>query len=345
MQPKQPTKVPYPSPQFRDLSGTSQRPYPPYYQPQQPTPQPYHQPTNYPQSQYSSQPTIDQNYVVYTEPYEAEPTGRVSKHAIIAMFIFMIMIVLIGISMFSAWYNMKMNLEGSIDGEDVKADMDMEMHLDDADINLNIKASEGGDYDFSGKGKYKENVKSTMDITAYLALISIIILILGIIFIGIYSLGKISNRIGLLLGILGLIFILITFIYFPIGITGAMKKEYEEGGGMEELKQYNLEYDGSFIGGKEVTLPASKMPGAPADTTGELDIKWSWGPHYGWYLFIVAFILSIIGLILVKAAAREEYDLEKLRAQLTSKTEQKPVYGDSRDMYAKKEADDDYFNY
>ena len=100
-----------------------------------------------------------------------------------------------------------------------------------------------------------------------------------------------------------MIFVLITMVYFPIGVPGAMKDDYDESRSDEEIERMGLTYDGSFLGSSSTTLDMSDLPDFPSDIDeAPMDVKWSWGPSYGWYLIVVAFIFAMIGLILIATA-------------------------------------------
>jgi hypothetical protein len=241
---------------------------------------------------------------------------------------------------------MKMEVKGSVDGIDQEAMVDMQMFLEDSEIDLTAKVEGYGEnLDQSYKGEYKENIQIAMDNTYYLTMICIILVIIALILTGLASLGKMSNKLGQIFALIALIFVLITLVYFPIGLPGAIKDNYNEGSslGSDIFRQYDVEFDGSFIGETSSKIKAADIPGTPSDALGEFKIKWSWGPAYGWFLILIAFIFILIGIIISIFAKERIEEPEKEEGPEPTLAEQGQLVSDSRDIYSNKQSEDDFY--
>lgn len=267
----------------------------------------------------------------YPPPLPTEPLGPpqppyyppprpINKRAVGAIVVFIIIIILLIISLFLPWYNVKGVFNGEMHGTssgirisaDVKMEANLDMYLQEQEMNMDYEASTMGqtvsDSQTSSKDyEGDDEMKSSMDITLYLTIISIIFIIIGIIITGIISLGSISYKIGLVIGIIVVLFLLITMVYFPIGFPKALKESIEESGSKNELEQMGFKHDGSFIGSSSGSIDmAEAIPNAEGLEEAPMDVEWTWGPNLGWYLIIVSFVMSIIGVVLIATAGTHE---------------------------------------
>lgn len=186
------------------------------------------------------------------------------KKTLVGLVLSLIVVVLLGVALVGPWYSMKM--EGTV--------MDVEMEVK-ADATLTEMKAEGmgvtttkkwSDEDApENQAKLYTNVYYIAIVTLVIAIISLICLILS----GIGKLGiKIAGiKIGAILLLITMIFAIVAPVYFAVAVPGAMHED-------------SATWDKGFMGSEE-----------------EAGMKTTWGPGYGWYLAIVAFVLALIGMI------------------------------------------------
>ena len=115
-------------------------------------------------------------------------------------------------------------------------------------------------------------------LTQILVILALVFTLLMFVFALLIGLGKVSGKVGIVFGALALVFVLIAFVYFMVALPTAMEEDSLTGSPM------------SGFWGSEST-----------DFMGE-SMSLSWGPGWAWYLMVVAFILALIGTILLVGA-------------------------------------------
>jgi len=104
--------------------------------------------------------------------------------------------------------------------------------------------------------------------------------------------GKLDRRVALGLGVLAVVFTILSPAYFALALPGPMEEEA------------NLLGSPPVQGfwGSEVGISSTGVAGAE-----EHD---SWGPEAGWYLMIIAFMLLLAAMIASLGLGKEEQDSE-----------------------------------
>ena len=83
-------------------------------------------------------------------------------------------------------------------------------------------------------------------------------------------------------------------IYIPDAIN---KNIDDETGNIDSTGRILMDdYDGSFIGSKKTPINWNIL--YYGNPPGSASLEKSWSPSFGWYLILVAFILSIISMII-----------------------------------------------
>jgi hypothetical protein len=245
------------------------------------------------------------------------PQRLINKGALGTMIIFIIVTIVLVISLSMPWYNIHGDVEGEMRGSsygtpisiDVEMEFDLDMYLQEQEMKSDTEASSLGETysesDSDTDDYDDEDVESVMNTIFYLTIISIILIIIAIITAGLAAFGVISTRIGFVMVVIAMIFVLITLVYFPIGVPSALKESYDESESKEELTEMGLNYDGNFIGSSSAEMD---MKDSLSDSEGleeaPMEAKWTWGPSDGWYLIIISFVLALIGIIVFSVSGK-----------------------------------------
>lgn len=158
--------------------------------------------------------------------------------------------------------------------------------------------SDSQDYD----EERDENVMSTLNFTMIFVIIAMIGSILGIIAAFLVGTGKIDNKIGAGLAVIGILFAFITPMYLMVQLPGAIE---------EDSRLEDSEEDGpwnSFFG---------------STTEVRDDVEFSWGPSIAWYLTLIAGIMNIGGLALV-STSKSSNDVEYFKPYYQPPQQQYP---------------------
>lgn len=102
----------------------------------------------------------------------------------------------------------------------------------------------------------------------YIAIVTLVVAIISLICLILSGIGKLGIKIGAILLIITMIFAIVAPAYFAAAVPGAMHED-------------DATWDKGFMGSEE-----------------EAGVKTTWGPGYGWYFAVVAFVLALIGMII-----------------------------------------------
>lgn len=124
---------------------------------------------------------------------------------------------------------------------------------------------------------YDTNTGKVYRNTFYITIVALVLGIIWLITALLTSMGKLklSAKIVAIFMLLTMIFAIVAPGYFAATLPGAIK---DDSAGV---------WNKGFIGSGDVTI------------LGVTVTECSWGPGYGWYLAVVAFVVALIGLILV----------------------------------------------
>lgn len=261
----------------------SYRPYPGQYQ--QPAPQqPQYQP------QYPPQ---------YPPQYYRPPRPRRPKSgsAFAGMILAIVVVILLGLTLYMPWWGMKI-----VEKEDGTT-TNFECNLYEA------KIAEGGN---KTTVKHEGDMKTVFDLTFCFTIISLVLWIVAIISAILVGVGVLRPSIGAIPLAIGLVFAIITPIYFAFALPPTAQQGLEKdiengvknlaGGALPAGFQLNVSMRdidvkaiyGSDLGNLSVTVSYQGYSYTSAE-----DINMSWAPTYSWYLAIVALVMGAIALGLV----------------------------------------------
>ena len=238
----------------------------------------------------------------YAPPQSPEPTSRapppvgtpkpkrVSYKCFASMIVVIVGLVLIFVFMSFPWYQ----ITYTADYEDVPRAAEFKLQYDLDELSgevrlLNDTVKNSTPYDHPDIKDQVEEVNGVMDYIFYFFLAGIILIIIAIVIIPIVALGKMPHSIGMIILILGIIFVLIIPIYFYFTFPSALEKHIDR---IEMPDPYNKTFTGSneFLG---------KSHGTDYDIDDK-EIKWEmeWGPEMGfWFVFVPLIILVIAQVI------------------------------------------------
>lgn len=142
-----------------------------------------------------------------------------------------------------------------------------------------------GRTDFDGETETEEydddsEMKSVFNLTMILVIIAVIGSILGMIGALMVGMGKIDNKIGAGLAVIGILFAFIAPMYLMVSLPGAFD---EDNGGMG-MNDDDGPWD-SFFG-----------------STSEEGFEMRWGPSIAWYMALIAGVLNIGVLAMVMSS-------------------------------------------
>jgi hypothetical protein len=182
----------------------------------------------------------------------------------------LIAFVLVIICFMGTWYTM--HIEGSAGGLTVETDANFglsEVTAEVLGVSTSMAYADQPDSDAWG-------VFSTTQILTILALVfTLLMFIFGLL----VAMGKVSGKIGGIVGVLAVVFTLLAFVYFMAALPPTMEEEAVEGLGAIS----------GFWGSESIDLMGASM-------------DMSWGPGIAWYLMIVAFFLALIGTVMLFGA-------------------------------------------
>ena len=222
------------------------------------------------------------------------------KKAMIGAVMAIIAVILIGITMFTPWYNVHFTASGSYSGVtyDVKEDVDAYFTY----VNLHMTATAAGqtqtrslasDYD---KDSEPGKVFGT---TMLLAILTLIFAILGVIAGLLVAFGTLKPTIGALLILPVIILAFITPLYLMTALPPAIGKQVGvlTGSEGEFMISPPEKMTTQFFGSDHIEY-----------NTGYLTIPLniSWGGALAWFLSFIAGIISIIAMIFVFLSKPEE---------------------------------------
>lgn len=202
----------------------------------------------------------------------------------------MVAMALVAVAQFGPWYNVSAVHEGS-DGE-LLAELSIDYRLGDLTHlwgqrevtyeHYTVAYSELPSWDTLG-------VFATTQVLAALPLLFVPLMLAAIL---LCARGKLDRRIALGLGVVAVVFTILSPAYFALALPGPMEEEA------------NLLGSPPMQGfwGSDVGASSTGVAGAE-----EHD---SWGPEGGWYLMIVAFMLLLAGTIASLGLGKEEQDSE-----------------------------------
>jgi hypothetical protein len=202
-------------------------------------------------------------------PPPAPPMGpRMSKNAILVLVFAILIIVIMGVCMFTPWYVVKSEYE------------DYEVESEVSFAGMKAK-SEGSSVSYDWDDEMLKDEENTRN----LYLITQIMVILGLVFGILILIGAILAMVGkgpgkklaVIFGLIALIFCILAPVIFLVMHPGALDSDYE--GTVKPDEGPNK----SFIGSKEYEGSAY------ADS-----YKQEWGPAIGWILAWIGFIFAVI---------------------------------------------------
>jgi hypothetical protein len=277
-----------------------------------------------------------------------------NKSALWTMVLLMLVTILSAAAIFLPWYNLHGDIDGTMEvysgssseSGDFKFKLDLEMPLNEGKINADMEytvSDQTQKESISGTGEYEEdNIKPAMHNTLNLNIVSIIIVLIALIFTMLAAFGFIPIKISAIIVLIAMLVVLSTLVYFSVAVPDAIKKAYDEPQARDLADQLGLEHDGSLYGSSSRTTFTSNLPGITEgydDVDGTMELKWSWGPTIGWYLMIISFIFTLLGFILMVAAARAKPEVVTRSGEGGRQT---LGQGDSRDLYYQRQSEDEF---
>ncbi|MDI6707611.1 MAG: hypothetical protein QME47_00735 [Candidatus Thermoplasmatota archaeon] len=193
------------------------------------------------------------------------------KKGIVAIVLALLVVILLGVALIGTWWTRKG--EGTATGYSYKEDFGLqEAHVKKEAAGMKMETTT----------KYSDNPEAATskvyNNVFYITIVALVLGIIGLITAIVAGVGKLSAKIAGIFLILTFIFALVAPIYFAAVLPGAMHADLPE-------------WNKGFTGSEDLTY---------MDMTG----SWSWGPGYGWYLAVVAFIVALIGAILAFRAKK-----------------------------------------
>ena len=259
----------------------SYRPYPGQYQQPVP-PQPQYQP-QYPQ-QYPPQ--------YYRPPRPRRPK---SGSAFAGMILAIVVVILLGVALYMPWWGMKGNMKTTVQAQDVTIDITDEENLYEAKASVKARQGTTEYYSQTTTDKHENDVKTVYDVTLYLTIISLILWIVGIISAVLVGIGVLRPGIGAIPIAIGLVFAIITPIYFAFALPAAQQKSIEQSmttttgcGTGDTLTMQGIEIKaiyGSCSGNINYT-------NATQGYSFLYNTNLNWAPTFGWYLSFVALVMG-----------------------------------------------------
>lgn len=189
----------------------------------------------------------------------------------------LIAFILVLVTLFGAWFSMSM--EGESGGYTVKGSVDMGLR----DMTMTAEAmgmeiTNTTSYSDMGDSEFID----VFNLTQIFVILAIIFTLLFFIFALMVGMGKVGSKIGMILGVLAIVFILISFLYFMVALPSTMEEDDPLDAGIS-----------GFWGSDEISIGGDSM-------------SVSWGPGWAWYLMIVSLILALIGTVFLKGAEPAE---------------------------------------
>lgn len=198
----------------------------------------------------------------------------------------LIAFVLVLVCLFGAWFTVHM--EGSAMGTTMEVDVayglggayvDMEM--------MGMNMGMGMSYSELPPSSEVDEMIAVFTTTQLLVIPAVIFTLLFFIFAIMIGLGKMGGGIAVVLGVLGMIFTLIAFIYFMVAIPPTMAQQTTVPG---VTGSFAME---GFWGSESLDLDLG---------LGSINADVSWGPGLAWYLMIVAFVMILIATVMMIGA-------------------------------------------
>jgi len=181
--------------------------------------------------------------------------------------------ILVLITLFGAWYS----LGGETESAGISAKVSVDMGLRD----MSMTAETMG-FEISNTTSYSDLPDSAFidvfNLTQILVILAMLFTLMMFVFALLVGRGKMSSKIGIIFGVLATVFILITFVYFMVALPVAMEEDSPTGSAMT-----------GFWGSESLDFMGTSM-------------DMSWGPGWAWYLMAIAFILALIGTIMLVGA-------------------------------------------
>lgn len=187
----------------------------------------------------------------------------------------LISFILVLITLFGTWYN----ISGEAETAGISGEVNMDMGLRDMTMSM-----EAMGFEITNTTSYSDSDFSDLafvdvfNLTQILVILAMIFALLMFVFALLVGMGKMSSKIGIIFGVLAMVFILIAFIYFMVALPGAMEDDSPAGAGLT-----------GFWGSESLDFFGTSM-----------DV--SWGPGWAWYVMVIAFILALIGTIMLFGA-------------------------------------------
>lgn len=185
----------------------------------------------------------------------------------------LIAFILVLVTLFGAWFSMS----GEGEAVGVTAKVSVDMGLRDMTVTtetMGVEATDTTSYSDVSESSFVD----VFNLTQILVILALVFTLLMFVFALLVGMGKMSSKIGVIFGALALIFVLITFVYFMVATPAAMEEDSPSGSPLT-----------GFWGSESMDFEGVSM-------------SLSWGPGWAWYLMIVAFILALIGTILLVGA-------------------------------------------
>lgn len=191
------------------------------------------------------------------------------KKALMGLVLSLIVVVLLGVALVGTWWTYEM--EGT--GGSVTVDRKLQEGTITTEVAGTSTTETKAYKDTTG---YEDSAAfKVYDNTYYITIAALILSVITLILLILVGIGKVALvKIGVIFLLITMIFAVVAPVYFAVALPGAMDEDAEDTGG----------YDKGFMGSE------SDYPMAGTDST--------WGPGYGWYLAIVAFVFALIGLII-----------------------------------------------
>jgi len=196
------------------------------------------------------------------------------KKGIIALICMILTLVFIIVALIGPWYNRSAEVTDGEAYQNFKL-TGVDTKIPDEDVKTKswdkfVKE----DMDNTDKAK---SVKSVFDICMFLTLGALITAILALIGVLVMTFGfgniKPIKMLGGIFGIITVILTIVAVLYFMVALPPAVSNAAKEAGFTEDIGFWD-----------ETNISGNKV---------------SYGPGFAWYLMIVAFVLSLIGTIIV----------------------------------------------
>jgi lysylphosphatidylglycerol synthetase-like protein (DUF2156 family) len=184
----------------------------------------------------------------------------------------LIAFILVLITLFGAWFSL--SGEGETMGQTAKYSVDMGLR----DMTMTAEIMGVETKDTISYSDVEGGAPDVFNLTQILVILALIFTLLMFVFALLVGIGKVSGKIGMIFGALALVFVLITFVYFMVALPAEMEDDSPTGSPIT-----------GFWGSEEFDISGVTM-------------SMSWGPGWAWYMMVIAFILALIGTIMLVGA-------------------------------------------